>query len=228
VRAKFYDLAGAQGRRFSPYCWRARMALAHKGLDVDAIPVCFSDIRTIEGGRHSTVPVLVDGDRVVADSFDIALYLDEAYPDRPSLFKGEGGQAMARFIEGWANLVLNLQISRMIVKDVHDILEERDKPYFRETREKRFGTVLEAVQEDREARRELLRDSLAPLRRTLHMQPFIGGEGPLFADYIVFGTLQWARVTSTFAILADDDPVKDWFTRCLALHDGIGAMQAAA
>lgn len=204
------------------------MALAHKGLNVDAIPVCFSDIRTIEGGGHSTVPVLVDGGRVVADSFDIALYLDEAYPDRPSLFKGEGGQAMARFIEGWANLVLNLQISRMIVKDVHDILEERDKPFFRETREKRFGTVLEAVQEDREARRELLRESLAPLRRTLHMQPFIGGEGPLFADYIVFGTLQWARVTSTFAILADDDPVRDWFTRCLALHDGIGAMQAAA
>lgn len=204
------------------------MALAHKGLDIDAIPVCFSDIRTIEGGRHSTVPVLVDGDRVVADSFDIALYLDEGYPDRPSLFKGEGGQAMARFIEGWANLVLNLQISRMIVKDVHDILEERDKPYFRETREKRFGTVLEAVQVDRETRRELLRESLAPLRRTLHMQPFIGGEGPLFADYIVFGTLQWARVTSPFAVLADDDPVKDWFTRCLALHDGIGAMQAAA
>jgi hypothetical protein len=30
---KLYDLAGAEtDRRFSPYCWRARMALVHKGL----------------------------------------------------------------------------------------------------------------------------------------------------------------------------------------------------
>ena len=28
-----YDLAGAdEHRRFSPYCWRTKMALAHKGL----------------------------------------------------------------------------------------------------------------------------------------------------------------------------------------------------
>jgi hypothetical protein len=29
---KLYDLAGAElDQRFSPYCWRTRMALAHKG-----------------------------------------------------------------------------------------------------------------------------------------------------------------------------------------------------
>jgi hypothetical protein len=27
-----YELTGAEGRCFSPYCWRALMALAHKGL----------------------------------------------------------------------------------------------------------------------------------------------------------------------------------------------------
>ncbi len=28
-----YDLAGADpNRRFSPFCWRTKMALAHKGL----------------------------------------------------------------------------------------------------------------------------------------------------------------------------------------------------
>jgi hypothetical protein len=35
---KLYDLAGAEtDRRFSPYCWRARMALAYKGLEVETI-----------------------------------------------------------------------------------------------------------------------------------------------------------------------------------------------
>ena len=41
---KLYDLAGAQPERhFSPYCWRVRMALAHKGLDVETIAWRFSD-----------------------------------------------------------------------------------------------------------------------------------------------------------------------------------------
>jgi len=29
-----HDLTGADDRRFSPNCWRTRMALAHKGLEV--------------------------------------------------------------------------------------------------------------------------------------------------------------------------------------------------
>ena len=41
-----YDLAGAQDdRRFSPYCWRTRMALAHKGLSVDTVPWRFTTKR---------------------------------------------------------------------------------------------------------------------------------------------------------------------------------------
>jgi Glutathione S-transferase, N-terminal domain len=33
---RLYDLAGAQPeRRFSPYCWRIRLALAHKSLPVE-------------------------------------------------------------------------------------------------------------------------------------------------------------------------------------------------
>jgi glutathione S-transferase len=33
-----YDLAGADAeRRFSPYCWRIRLAVAHKGMEVETI-----------------------------------------------------------------------------------------------------------------------------------------------------------------------------------------------
>jgi Glutathione S-transferase, N-terminal domain len=33
---KLYDLAAAEDdRRFSPYCWRAKMALKHKGLEFE-------------------------------------------------------------------------------------------------------------------------------------------------------------------------------------------------
>jgi hypothetical protein len=41
---QLYDLAGAEPeRRFSPYCWRSKMALAHKGLPFDTIPWRFTD-----------------------------------------------------------------------------------------------------------------------------------------------------------------------------------------
>jgi hypothetical protein len=48
-----YDLAGAEmDRRFSPFCWRSRMALAHKGLAVETVP-CVSPRRT---SCHSRMP----------------------------------------------------------------------------------------------------------------------------------------------------------------------------
>ncbi|SUZ71021.1 uncharacterized protein METZ01_LOCUS23875 [marine metagenome] len=38
-----YDLAGTdENRRFSPYCWRIRMSLAHKDLAVDCQPWSFT------------------------------------------------------------------------------------------------------------------------------------------------------------------------------------------
>jgi len=69
---------------------------------------------------------------------------------------------------------------------------------------------------------------LEPLRAMLKRQPFIGGATPLFADYIVFGPLQWVRITSPKTILEDGDPVKDWFERRLNLHDGLGRSVTAA
>ena len=41
---QFYDLAGTdENLRFSPFCWRVRMALAHKGLPYEPIPWRYSE-----------------------------------------------------------------------------------------------------------------------------------------------------------------------------------------
>ena len=41
---ELYDLAGAEDdRRFSPYCWRIKLALAHKGLEFETIPWRFHE-----------------------------------------------------------------------------------------------------------------------------------------------------------------------------------------
>ena len=225
-----YDLVGADpSRPYSPHCWKAKLALAHKGLGFRAVPTRFLDVPEVEGGVSKTVPVIRDGENVVADSFDIALYLEDTYPDRPTLFGGEGGKGTARMIERWTQLTLHPFLGLAALTDIHGMQDPPNKVYFRETREKRYGKTLEAVVAERDERLPAFRAALEPLRSTLTYQPFIGGSAPLFADYIVFAAFQWARITSPFEVLAADDPIRGWFGRCLALHGRLaGAVAAAA
>jgi len=219
----FHDLVGADpARPFSPHCWKVTLALAHKGLPFERKNVCFTKVPEVEGGVSKIVPVIRDGSQVVADSFLIADYLEQTYPDRPSLFGGEGGRAMSRFIESWSNSTLHTALAGIAMKDIHDVLEPEDQAYFRQSREARMGKTLEQIVEGREAAIAGFSAKLMPLRLTLKSQPWIGGSSPLFADYIVFGALQWARVTSSAKLLEADDPVQDWFERCLDLYDGLG------
>lgn len=222
-----YDLCGADDRRFSPYCWRVKMALIHKGLAFETQPVPFTAIPGILGGGQKTVPVIDDGGTVVADSFEIARHLEAAYPDRPSLFGGPAGEAAARFVDAWS-LTLHPILSRLVLMDIYERIQPQDLDYFRASREARFGTTIEAFEDKSEARIAEIRERLQPLRLMLRHQPFIGGAAPLYADYVVFGSLQWARLTSPVAILAVDDPAAAWFARCLDLFDGYGRRAAAA
>lgn len=218
---KLYDLVGADDRRFSPYCWRVRMALAHKGLAAELVPTCFTDKDKIAFSKQDKVPVLMDGETVVSDSFEIACYLEDAYPDRPSLFGGALGRAEARFINHWVITTVHGPLLRMVIKDILDHLDPKDRAYFRDSRTKRLGAPLEEIQAGREARLPEFRAGLAPFRALLAEQPYMCGEAPAFGDYILFGAFQWARVISPFHLLERDDPVHAWRRRMLGLFDGL-------
>ena len=224
-----YELCGARREQvFSPFSWRAKMALKHKGLAFETRPCVFMEIPKVAPEAGRTVPILVDGDTTVCDSWAIAEYLETTYPDRPSLFGGDGGRAASKLIEGWANATLSTLVAQMIVKDVYDVLDPQDRDYFRESREKRFGRSLDEVQSGREERLADLKTALLPFHLMLREQPFIGGDRPLYGDYMVFGTFQWARVASAFQLLEPDTPVGQWFDRCLNLFDGYGHATRAA
>ncbi|MBT1155121.1 glutathione S-transferase family protein [Aminobacter anthyllidis] len=224
-----YDLVGSDTTRpFSPHCWKVAMALAHKGLDYRTMPTRFLEVPDIEGGASKTVPVIRDGDAVVPDSFTIALHLEHAYPDRPSLFGGAGGEAHARFIERWSQLTIHPYLGVAALTALHGMQDETNAAYFRQSREARYGRPLEEVTAARDAGLSAFRASLEPLRGMLAYQPWIGGTAPLFADYIVFGAFQWARIATPYTLLDDADPVAEWFGRCLNLHNGLGLSVAAA
>jgi glutathione S-transferase len=218
----FYDLAGQDGRNFSPYCWRTRMALAHKGLAHEHRGTAFTAIKAVADGGLRTVPIIEDAGRMVVDSSRIADHLEEAYPDKPSLYGGEAGRALCKFVHSWTNAVVHTGLAPLIIKDIYDHVCAEDREYFIASREKIFGKTLDAVQAGREDRLESFREALYPLRLTVRGQAFLGGEGANYADYIVFGAFQWARTISDFRLLADDDPVFAWFLRVGGLFDGLG------
>ena len=82
------------------------MALAHKGLAVETVPWGFTEKDRLPQPNAGRVPVIVDGGNVVRDSTAIADYLEEHYADRPTLFGGETGRALARFVQNWTETVL--------------------------------------------------------------------------------------------------------------------------
>lgn len=219
---KLFELVGTDAARpFSPYVWRIRMALAHKGLDVECIPWRFSEKSAIAPYKAEKVPVLIDGEKSVVDSWAIANYLEDTYPDRPSLFGGDGGRANARFMNAWGDINLIAGIFPLIGLDIISQLDSEDRDYFRVSREARIGKTLEEFVANRDKAVETFRKGLDPMRIMLRTQPFIGGSSPNYADYIVFGPLLWARAVSDFKLLKQDDPVHAWRERMLDAHDGL-------
>jgi len=218
-----YDLSGLNGRRFSPFGWRARMSLAHKGLEADTTVelVRFSDKHKLAFSGQNLVPVLVDGEKTVSDSWEIARYLDEAYPSAPSLLGGEASEGVARMAAAYVDSQLHPLVARCVVADIPNVIHEDDQAYFRESREKRFGMTLEEIVANRDETKEQLKTTLYPVRAALRERDNLGGSTPGYADYAVFGAFMWARGVSGFKMLEQDDPVFAWRERMLDQFNGM-------
>lgn len=218
---KLYDLLGDENRRYSQYCWRTKLALKHKGLDFELIPVTLMDKEAIAFANSQSVPVLVDGDIVKTDSWEIAVYLDSAYQKAPSLFGNDIGLGVSRIINSWSDRAVNVALGPLIARDILNATHLEDRQYLRESLENLYKRSLEEVQEGREGKLKNFYRVLDPIRTTFRKgQNFICGSTPGYADYVVFSQFQWARVVSSFQLLQQNDPVFIWRERMLDLYGG--------
>lgn len=101
----------------SHYCEKTRWNLDAKGLayKLTNLPpgVHVRVIRKM--AASNTVPVLVDRGRVLADSTEIALHLDEAYPSsRPMVPTHPGDRARVLEIEGWLDVDVGPAVRRYL------------------------------------------------------------------------------------------------------------------
>ena len=226
---KLYELKLGGGIHPSPYCWRAKYALEHKGLDYEVSGSSFGGIPKILDGGQKTVPVLEisgsDGDKIVSDSWAIANYLEETYPDAPSLFGSEEGRSFAHFIQGWSLSALHPPLMKAILLDIVERVQPDEQQRFREVRENRLGMTLEEIAAGPvEERIAAVQKAFEPVREVLRHQPFLSGSAPRYADYIIAGQLHWAREASPKRILEADDPVLTWFERMLGLYARLGEL----
>jgi glutathione S-transferase len=219
---ELWELGGRDDCRFSTFSWRTRLALHHKGLPFAVHPVAVSDKAAIGFSGQSKVPILKHDGHVIPDSWAIALYLEKEFPERPTLFGGEVGQTLTHVFNVWADRELIPALIPFLMRDVLDCVREADGAHLRRQIESAMKKSLEELSAGRQQAVQAFRRKLQPVRKALETRDYLGGAAPTYADYILFGLLQWARVVSPAKVLEDGDVVAAWFERVLDLHDGVG------
>ena len=223
-----WELGGKDNRRYSLFSWRTRMALRHKALTFEAQPVAMSDKAAIAFSGGKTVPVIRDDQMVVRDSWKIAEYLEDRYPQGPSLFGGAIGRGVSQTFNTWVDRTVVPAMLPVIVADIHERVDPRDDGFFREMMEKFVRKTLEQTRVERDDALKRLGRALEPMQAALKRQPYVCGHEPAYADYILFSVFQWARVMSPQEILAPEDPLSAWRERILDLFGGFARHVATA
>jgi glutathione S-transferase len=216
---QLWELGGRDQRRYSLFSWRTKLALKHKQLEWDSHPVLMSDKQAIAFSGGKTVPIIRDGGTVVRDSWKIAEYLEEHYPER-SLFGGAIGAGVTQALNTWTDRALVPAMMPVIVADLYERIDPADQPFFRSMFEGFLKSTLEDARGKRQEFAKRLERVVEPWQAALKRQPFVCGAAPAYGDYILFSVFQWARITSPQDVLRNTDPLHAWRERILDLHGG--------
>ena len=95
----------------SHFSEKVRLILDYKRLayrKIDVVPG-LGQLELFRMSGQRQVPVLKDGNKVIADSTAIALYLDKTYPDRPIIPTDLQQKANCLLLEQWADNSLGNQ-----------------------------------------------------------------------------------------------------------------------
>jgi glutathione S-transferase len=89
----------------SPFCDKVRrvLHLKRRRYETREVPPTETLVRLRKLNPAGKVPVLEHGDRVIADSSDIARYLDEVFPDPPLFPEDPRERALCHVLEDWAD-----------------------------------------------------------------------------------------------------------------------------
>lgn len=224
---KLYDLALADTDvRPSPWCWLAKFALLHKGVEFETEPVHFSDKTKYPDPEHGRVPILVASDETITDSARIVAWLEKNIPGEP-FTTTDAERAASDFYQAWLGARIYPFLGPMLFLKVWAHAHEDDKDYFRTSREERFGKTLEEVAATPGVV-ENLEASLQTLAAPLARRKFLGGDTPNLSDYQVMSPFMWQRSVISKQLYEAPQAVEAWKERMLDLFDGYGRKAKSA
>lgn len=153
----------------SPPSWMCALLLAEKGLRHEVVPLSFArgehrSPEMLTRNPRGTIPVLVDGETVVHETFAILLYLEEVAPGHLPGGRAERARALTRFFEADALKAAGMTALAYLMRTEEG---ERDP------------AVLAS-------HGEALRAELSRWEGYLGDEPFLGGSAPGLADVAVF------------------------------------------
>ncbi|MCB0219272.1 MAG: glutathione S-transferase family protein [Chrysiogenetes bacterium] len=217
----------------SPFCEKVRRILDYKGLPYRTItqPLTRRPLLQSRTGQQK-VPVLRDGETWVADSTDIARYLEERYPEKPVLPTSGRDRALCLLIEDWADEAfassvqpakwlspgnfsilagrmreeLTGPVNNLLLTVAKPVLQKQMREYLHGRGMKRNATVLT--------------DQLDQLEVLLESQSYLFGDTPTVADFAVAALLKELKGLKGWEIVAAHP-------RVLALTERIESISSA-
>lgn len=218
----FYELCGAQSDVcFSPFVWRIKLMLAHKAIPHEIETVTFTDKSALAGSGIKTVPVIKHDGKWVAESLDVARYLEDNFSGNP-LFETPLAEEQSVIINNWVDRNIVMPMFPMIVTDIYEALDEANKEYFRATREPRLGgRKIEDMRAGRDELRAAFKVNFGPLESILQNNEYLSGKTPAFADYCVMGSLMWPHIISNFDPIVESAELRAWRDRMFDQFDGL-------
>lgn len=200
----------------------SRLALNYKGVPYKTEWVEYPDIEALckrlgakptakrpDGTDYYSVPVIVDSstNAVVADSWNIAVYLEETYPapTYKALFPGSGTRVLQYAFNKAMFQVFPDELIQLVVYDTTKWLNPESRDYFYNKHSKIRGPIEELAPHDTQKREQVwerLRKNLDALSaeydRNGEDTPFVMGNTLSYADFIPGGFIMWnKRVLST-------------------------------
>jgi len=187
----------------SQYSEKVRLILDYKGLEYKKIEVTpgVGQIELLQKSGSKQVPILKDGSTYIADSTEIAFYLDRKYPERPLIPEDPLAKGQCLLIEEWADESIGLKGRKAFIGALNQNQNFRTSVLPQETPDllKNFvgaipGELLDVLgmgigfggDAVKEAKKGLKQD-LEALSLILQSKPYLVGDSPTLADLAVAG-----------------------------------------
>jgi glutathione S-transferase len=209
----------------SPFCIPISQALTACGVAFEKREVPNwdrGDVLRLTGGAFYSVPLLVHDGKAIfesgTDTQDIARHVDTTWAGG-RLFPERCEASHACIIEFLENEVEARTFKLVDIHYIPAIADVVNRGMVVRHKERRFGRgCVEAWRRDAATLRAEADALLSRFETTLRSQPFVIGDAPVYADFLLFGILASFTMNGWNKLAGEQRAISEWFARMEAFR----------